>query len=577
MKVHARRAVVAGVLFSLIALMLVLRAVDLQVIKQSFFAGRAAHQQLRTIRLPAHRGMILDRRGQPIAISTPVDSVWANPRVILGQKVNLAPLARMLGEAPERLAQRVKGFPKREFLYIARGLPPARAQSILGLELPGVHVQREYRRYYPAGPVAASVVGFTNIDDRGQYGLELEYNHWLEGKPGAMRVVTSATGTPVEDDELIAAPRPGRNLVTSLDMRIQYLAHQALAGKVAALGASWGAAIVIDVKTGGILAMANVPSYNPNVRSDLKASLYRNRAVADLFEPGSVFKPFVIAAALATGRWRPESWVNTGDGTLDIGGYRIRDDRALGRISLTTLLEKSSNVGAAKVALSLNPEYLYRVLSGFGFGSLAAGGFPGTVPGRLEFYGRWVPAQQAAISRGYGVSVTALELAQGYLAIADGGIFRPVGFLKRKRSDSGVRVISSRVAAELRRMLTTVVSDRGTGFLAEVPNYRVAGKTGTARLYSVRLGGYVPGRYTSVFAGMAPARHPRLVVVVVIQDASHQVSFGGRNLIAFGGLAAAPVFQQIMAGTLRLLNIAPDPGTVLAKLKPRAAWQQGPA
>ncbi|HEX5313616.1 MAG TPA: penicillin-binding protein 2, partial [Gammaproteobacteria bacterium] len=480
--VAARRTLAVAVLFALAALLLIARAVDLQVIRHPLLADRASRQQTRSMELPAHRGMILDRRGQPLAISTPVAAIWVNPKVVSGSGESLAPLAKLLGLDAARLEADVKAHATRSFLYVERGLPPTTAEQALALGLAGVHSRREYRRYYPSGPVAAPVIGFTNIDDSGQYGLELEYDEWLQGKPGAMRVVTSANGRPVEDDEVIAEPRAGRDLVTSLDMRVQYLAYEALAEAVARQQAVSGSVVVLDVKTGGVLAMANQPSYNPNVRSDLKAALYRNRAVTDLFEPGSSFKPFIIAAALASGGWRPLSTVDTGNGTWTVGGYTIHDDESLGIITLTTLLEKSSNVGAAKVALSLPAAYLYHVLTGFGFGRPVAGGFPGSVSGELSPYSDWRRVEQAAISRGYGVSVTALELAQGYLAIADGGVFRPVTFLHRDESPTGTRVIPAAIAAELRAMLTTVVSDEGTGRRAQIANYRVAGKTGTAHI-----------------------------------------------------------------------------------------------
>lgn len=552
--VSRRRVIAVGAIFALAAGLLLTRAVDLQVLKRSFLSDRAARQQLRTIELPAHRGMILDRRGQPLAISTPVDAIWINPKIVKASGESLTPLARALDMNAVGLERNVATHANRSFLYLARGLPPAAATRILALGLTGVHDKREYRRYYPAGPVAAQLVGFTNIDDRGQYGLELEYEHWLQGRPGSMRVVTSADGKPIEDDEVVSEPHPGHDLVTSIDMRIQYLAYEALSQAVASQQAVSGSVVVVDAKTGGVLAVANQPSYNPNVRSDLKASLYRNRAITDLFEPGSAFKPFVIAAALASGRWTPESTVDTGNGTWTVGGYTIHDDVSLGTIDLTTLLEKSSNVGAAKVALSLPSDYLYRILSGFGFGRAAGGGFPGAAQGRLAYYGEWHPVEQAAISRGYGVSVTALELAQAYLALADNGVFRPVSFVKNSPEPNGVRVVPPRIAAEVREMLTTVVSDQGTGYRAQIPNYRVAGKTGTARLY--HDGAYQDDRYNSVFVGMAPAADPKLVAVVVIRGASQ-----GRY---FGGQIAAPVFKQVMSGALRLLDIAPDAGTVLA-------------
>lgn len=548
------RALAVAVFFLLAAGVLLARSVDLQVFRQPFFNGAAARQHLHTIPLPAHRGMILDRRGQPLAISTPVDAIWVNPRIVVGRHLSLAPLAKVLGLNSRKLAQDLAANAGRQFMYVARGLPPDEAKQVLALGIPGVHTKREYRRYYPSGAVAAHVLGFTDVDDVGQYGLELEYNDWLEGKPGAMRVVTSANGQPVEFDQVIARPQPGHDLVTSLDMRIQYLAYRTLTQAVQNQDAASGSVVVLDVRTGGVLAMASQPDYNPNVRGDLKAGLYRNRAATDLFEPGSTFKPFIIAAALMSGKWTPDSTVATGNGTFAIGGYTVHDDESLGTITLTRLLQKSSNVGAAKVALSLPSDYLYGVLAGFGFGHPAESGFPGAAGSRLPFYGSWRPVEQAAISRGYGVSVTALQLAEGYMAIADGGVFRPASFIKHDTPPPGVRVVSTRIAAELRSMLTTVVSDDGTGRLAQIPNYRVAGKTGTAHLY--QDGDYSKDLYNSVFAGMAPAEHPQLVVVVLIRGAS-----SGRY---FGGQVAAPIFRKVMSGALRLLDIAPDRAPVLA-------------
>jgi len=555
MKLTARmRLLAVAAFFVLAAGALGARAIDLQIVRHPFLSDRAAQQQLRTIELPAHRGMILDRNGQPLAISTPVYAIWINPRVVLGRKVNLAPVAKVLGLDPAEVVRRLKRNADRAFMYLARDVVPTQAKRILSLSLAGVHDKREFRRYYPAGQVAAQVVGFTNIDDQGLAGLESEYNSWLEGKPGSMRVITSATGRPVESDDVIRRPQPGHNLTTTLDMRIQYLAYEALAKMVHKQGASTGSAIVLDVHTGDILAMVNQPSCNPNVRADLKPDLCRNRAVTDLFEPGSSFKPFIVAAALDSGKWMPNSTVKTGNGVWEIGGYVLHDDEPLGTITLTRLLQKSSNIGAAKVALSLPSDYLYRVLNGFGFGRPAASGFPGAADGRMPFYGRWRPVEQAAISRGYGVSVSALELAEGYLAIADGGIYRPAVFIKRKDRAAGIRVVPVSVARTLRKMLTTVVSDDGTGFRAQIPNYRVAGKTGTARLYK---NGAYSDLYNSVFAGMAPAADPRLVVVVVLRGASHGEFFASQ--------IAAPVFRRIMSASLRLMDIAPDMDTVLAR------------
>lgn len=556
MKLSARvRLLAVAASFVVAAGALAARAIDLQVVRHPYLSDRAEQQQLRTIELPAHRGMILDRNGQPLAISTPVYAIWVNPGVALGRKVDLAPVAKMLGLDPAEVSRRLQKNAGLAFMYLARDVVPSKARKILSLGLAGVHEKREFRRYYPAGPVAAQVVGFTNIDDQGLAGLEAEYNKWLEGKPGAMRVITSGTGRPVESDDVIRRPQPGHNLVTTLDMRIQYLAYEALAKMVHKQGASSGSAIVLDVRTGGILAMVNQPSCNPNVWADLKPDLCRNRAVTDLFEPGSSFKPFIIAAALDSGKWTPNSTVKTGDGVWEIGGYTLRDDEPLGTITLTRLLQQSSNIGAAKVALSLPSDYLYQVLTGFGFGRPTTIGFPGAVGSRMPYYGRWHPVEQAAISRGYGVSVSALELAEGYMAIADNGVYRPAVFIRRKDQTAGVRVVPAKVARTLRTMLTSVVSNNGTGFRAQIPNYKVAGKTGTARLYMD--GGYSHHLYNSVFAGMAPAADPKLVVVVYLRAASHGEVFASQ--------VAAPVFKKIMSASLRLMDIAPDADTVLAR------------
>ncbi|HVC38025.1 MAG TPA: penicillin-binding protein 2, partial [Gammaproteobacteria bacterium] len=419
---------------------------------------------------------------------------------------------------------------------------------VMALNIPGVYTQREYRRYYPAGEVTAQVLGFTNVDDVGQEGLELGYNDWMHGIPGAERVIVDRYGRSVQDVESLHAPRPGKDLVTSIDLRVQYLAYRALKQAVLEQGAESGSIIVMDAKSGEVLAMANQPSFNPNNRGDYQANAYRNRAVTDQFEPGSSMKPFTIVAALLSGRYTPNTIINTSPGFYKVAGYPIRDDNDYGAINLTTILEKSSNVGASKIALSLNPELLWDTLAAFGFGRLSDSGFPGEVAGSLPNYRGWSTARQATISYGYGVAVTALQLADAYDTIGDNGVNVPPSFVRVDAPPVGQQVIPAQVAVTLRQMLETVVSNEGTGKLAEVAGYHVAGKTGTAHI--AQNGGYSNSDYYSVFAGIAPATDPRLVAVVVIREPSR-----GQY---YAATVAAPVFARVMSGALRLLDIPPD-------------------
>jgi len=436
----------------------------------------------------------------------------------------------------------------KEFVYLVRDLDPYAAQKVMALNIPGVYTQREYRRYYPAGEVTAQVLGFTNVDDVGQEGLELAYNDWLHGIPGAERVIVDRYGRSVQDVESLRAPRPGKDLVASIDLRVQYLAYRALKQAVLEQGAESGSIIVMDAKTGEVLAMADQPSFNPNNRGDYQAGAYRNRAITDQFEPGSSMKPFTIVAALLSGRYTPNTVINTTPGFYKVAGYTIRDDNDYGAINLTTILEKSSNVGASKIALSLNPELLWNTLVAFGFGRSSGSGFPGEVTGSLPNYRDWSVARQATISYGYGVAVTALQLADAYDIIGDNGVSMPPSFVRLDAPPVGQQVIPAAVIVTLRRMLETVVSNEGTGKLAGVAGYHVAGKTGTAHI--AQNGGYSNNDYYSVFAGIAPATDPRLVTVVVIRGPSR-----GQY---YAATVAAPVFARVMTGALRLLDIPPD-------------------
>ena len=533
--------------FSLVALGLTGRAVYLQVLDQKFLLAQGAERHLRNVEIPAHRGMILDRNGQPLAVSTPVDSLWMNPQEFQTSSVNT--LAHALGAKPADLARLLKASADKEFVYLARGMDPYQAQQVMALDLPGVYTQREYRRYYPAGEVTAQVLGFTNVDDHGQEGLELGYDSWLKGVPGAEKVIVDRYGRSVQDVENLRPPRAGQDLTTSIDLRIQYLAYRALKQAVEAQGAKSGSIVVMDAQTGEVLAMANQPSFNPNNRSGAGEDAFRNRAVTDQFEPGSSMKPFTIVSALLSGKYQLNSTIDTSPGTLKVSGYTIHDDgNDYGRIDLTTIIQKSSNVGASKIALSLPSEFMWHTLDAFGFGKTTGSGFPGEASGNLPLYRGWSQARQATISYGYGVAITALQLADAYDTLADGGVHTQPTFTRLAGTPETQPVIPPQLSTTLRGILESVVSSEGTGKLADIEGYHVAGKTGTAHV--AVSGGYSPDKYISVFAGMAPASAPRLVAVVVINQPTHGNYMGGK--------VSAPVFAQVMRGALRLLDVMPD-------------------
>jgi len=537
------------------------RVLYLQILKKDFLVGQGDDRHLRTVQISAHRGPITDRHGEPLAVSTPVDSIWAAPQELMPALERLGDLAEVLDVEADWLARRITSNLDREFVYLQRHLRPNDAARALSLGLPGVSTLREYRRYYPAGEVAGHVLGFTDIDDRGQEGLELAYDYWLSGETGAKQVLKDRLGRIVEDVELINAAQPGRTLASSLDLRIQYLAYRELKQAVLDSNALSGSVVILDVTNGEVLAMVNQPSYNPNDRAQLEVARYRNRAVTDIFEPGSSFKPLIVAAALESGRYGPDSIIDTSPGYLRIGGNILTEDyNNLGKIDITTMLAQSSSVGAAKLGLELERDQLWAVLSSFGIGRLTDSGFPGESAGVLNHPQYWRPVGQATLAYGYGLSVTALQLAQAYSVIAADGIRRPISMLVQDEQVEGERVLSVDTARQLRSMLETVVSPAGTGQRAAIRNFRVAGKTGTAK--KVGVGGYSDDRYLAVFAGLAPASDPKLVAVVVIDEP--------RGEDYYGGEVAAPVFSRILSGALRLMAIPPDalaepPLTIMAR------------
>jgi len=530
------------------------RAVELQLVDHGFLAKQGDDRSMRIAKIAAHRGAITDRYGEPLALSTPVDSIWVNPQELNDNIDQLPKLAKALKQDQDFLARRITSNLDREFLYLVRHMPPDQAARVKALGIPGVYLLREYRRYYPAGEVAGHVVGFTTVDDQGQEGLELGFDQLLQGEDGAKRVIQDMLGRYVENIESIRAPRPGGDLVTSIDLRIQYLAYRELKSAMQEYSARAGSVIVIDVDTGEVLAMVNQPSYNPNDREQLKPELYRNRAATDIFEPGSSVKPFIMAAALASGQYRPDSVVDTSPGFFKVGNKVEEDEHNLGTIDLATILAKSSNVGTAKVALSLQPERIWSTLSALGLGQVTGGSYPGESAGMLSNYSHWRPVGIATLSHGYGLSVTPLQLAHAYATIGAGGIRRPVSFERVSGPVPGERVLEPKVCADLIQMMEQVVEKGGTATRAALIGYRVSGKTGTA--FKSIAGGYSTDKIMAVFAGLVPASHPKLATVVVIDEPSRDVQQMG--ILAQGGTVAAPVFSSVMAGALRLMDIPPD-------------------
>lgn len=543
-----RRCYFLGALLALGAAIVIGRAVQLQVFNKVFLIEQAAARHLRVERLSAHRGTITDRNGEPLAVSTPVDSIWVTPRALVAAPEYIKPLAIALGLDRESLTTRLTRNVDKEFMYLQRHINPVDAARIVQQQIPGVRLLREYRRYYPAGEVTGHLIGFTDIDDRGQEGMELAFDHHLAARAGSKRVLKDRLGRVVEDIESIEPPRAGRKIVASIDLRIQYLAYRELKAAVRRSNASSASAVIIDIDTAEVLAMVNQPSYNPNDRSQFAAYRYRNRAITDIFEPGSSFKPLIIAAALESGLYQPDSEVDTSPGSVQVGAKTIEDSTNLGRIDLATVLALSSNVGATKIGMSLEPDTLWTALSGFGLGRTTASGFPGESAGLLSHYRNWRPISQATLAYGYGLSMTPLQLVQAYAVFAAGGLQRPVSLLAVDRPPIARRVIRADTAGALIAMLETVVGPDGTGHRAAVRGYRVAGKTGTTRKFA--SGGYSEDLYTAVFAGIVPTSNPRLAAVIVVDEPGTDAYYGGQ--------VAAPVFAKVMAGALRILAIPPD-------------------
>jgi cell division protein FtsI (penicillin-binding protein 3) len=523
------------------------RAFFLQGMHDDFLQARGEARFTRVIEIPANRGVITDRDGEPLAISTPVESVAANR----GEDVKMtdaqaAALAKLLETDVAGIRKRLAEA-GRDFVFLKRHMPPDQAARVLQLKIPGLVLQREYRRYYPAGEVAAHMVGFNNVDDQGQEGIELAYQEWLAGKPGSRRVLRDKRGQIIEDIESLRVPQQGRDLALSIDRKIQYLAYRELKAAVAQHKAKAGSAVVIDVQTGEVLALANLPAFNPNNRGNLTGQQTRNRAIIDLYEPGSTMKAFTIAAGLEAGIVRPETMINTAPGSMTIGPATIRDVSPLGTLNVIQVLQKSSNVGSAKIALQMPPAQLWQAFSDAGFGLPTKVGFPGEGHGRLRAPKTWRPIEQATMSYGHGLSVTLLQIARAYSIFATDGEMRPTSIVRVDTPPPATRVISVETARQVREMLELATGPGGTAPRAQVAGYRVGGKTGTAR--KIENGVYV-SRYVASFIGFAPASAPRVIIAVMIDEPSNGQYYGGQ--------VAAPVFSQIAAGALRMLGVAHD-------------------
>lgn len=546
------RFLVVVTLLGLCAVALSWRIVELHVLDNGFLKNQGDKRSVRHLPIPAHRGQITDRNGEPLAVSTPVLTIWANPTQLITQQTHWPALAQALGMELDSLSARLKANASKEFIYLRRRMAPPEGEAVMALKVAGVYSIEEYRRFYPAGEVAAHMVGFTNVDEKGQEGIELAYDHWLEGVPGKRQVLQDRRGRLIKDVQVVRNARAGNDLALSIDLRLQYLAHRQLREALQEFEAKAGSIVMLDVRTGEVLAMVNHPSYNPNNRRNLKPDMMRNRALIDVFEPGSTMKPISMSAALASGRWKPTDTVNVYPGTMRIGKYTIRDvSRAPGGVlDLTGIMLKSSNVGMSKVALDIGGPAIYEVMQSVGFGQYTGLGFPGERVGNLPSYREWRQAETAALSYGYGLSVTTMQLAQAYAILANNGRKQSMSLLRTTEPPTAQQVIPVEVAQTIQSMLQHVIEAQGGTYRAQVPGYHVAGKSGTARKTNQSSKGYQDNAYRSMFAGFGPSTNPRIAIAVVIDEPSK----GGY----YGGLVAAPVFSGLMSNTLRLLNITPD-------------------
>ena len=551
-KHYQARLVVVAIFFGLILVILIWRMYGLTIMDRPFLLGQGDARSIRTIDIPAYRGMIIDREGAPLAVSTPVQSVWVNPKTFDPDAKQLAKLVQLLGVSASQLSKHVTEDEGREFIYLQRQLPPMLAKKIEALKIPGVNFQEEFKRYYPEGESTAQLLGFTNVDDNGIEGLELAYQQWLVGVSGKKKVVRDRLGRIIEELGVTKEPRPGHLLQLSIDRRIQFFAYHELQNTVTTFGAKSGSVVVLDTQSGEIIAVANYPSFNPNARARFKLDSYRNKALTDTFEPGSVIKPFSIASALESGHFTPQTIIDTQPSWMTVNGHVVRDIHNYGVLNVEGVLKRSSNVGVTKMVLASPPEQLIGLLTHVGIGQRTESGYPGESEGSIVKVKDANPFVLATLGFGYGMSVTALQLAKGYLIFANHGRLVPISLLHNNTSVEGVPIIKPQTADDVLTMMEAVVSsDDGTGRQAQVPGYRVAGKTGTAKIAGKK--GYDAHRYISSFVGIAPASKPRLIVAVVIHEPT--------RLGYYAAAVAAPLFAKVMGASLRTLDIPPDQQT----------------
>lgn len=518
------------------------------VFDRAFLQGQGNARSLRVVSIPAYRGMIVDRNGQPLAVSTPVASVWIDPRQFDLSSPQLDKLAQVVNVTTDDIKNLVAHNVKREFVYLKRGLNPFLGNKIKNLNLPGIYVQNQFHRFYPEGEVTAQLVGLTNIDDQGQEGEELGFNNWLAGVPGKERILQDRMGHVVADLGVIQRPKPGHDLALSIDRRIQYLAYFELERAVKDTGAESGSVVVMDARTSEVLAMINDPSYNPNNRPKIDDGRFRNRVATDIFEPGSTIKPFSVANAIMKGRFNPNTIIPIDHGLMWVDGKPVRDDKDFGEaLTVTGVLQHSSNVGVTKMTLELPPNSLSQMLNSFGFGQSTKSGFPGESTGFIPKHNK-LSFALATNAFGYGISVTSLQLVEAYACLASHGIKRPISLVHLDKPPPGRQILPKSVADEVLTMMRSVIETGGTATAAAIPGYTVAGKTGTARMVGPH--GYDKNHHVALFVGVAPASAPRLIVAVVIKDPQGQLYHGGQ--------VAAPVFAKIMAGALRIYNVPPD-------------------
>ena len=518
---------------------------------RDFLQHQGDARSIRKEIIPAHRGLITDRNGEPLAVSTPVTTLIANPQDIQksASAADIEKLAKALDISVSQLKSRLKRYRNKSFMYLARQLPTPEADRVLDLGVPGVSGRQEYKRFYPAGEVTAQLVGFTDINDDGQEGMELAYNAFLTGESGSKKVVKDLTGRVIKDIALIKPASPGNSLKLSIDLRVQYAAYRALKASVQKHQAQSGSVVVLDVQTGEVLAMANQPSFNPNDRSNLRPDSIRNRAVTDLMEPGSTVKPFTMLAALESGKFEPETVINTSPGYLKVAYKTFVDHRDYGPLDMAGILTKSSQVGTTKIALALDPDTTRELFERMGFGEGIGSGFPAETAGNLPAHRKWDLVTQATFAFGHGLSASSLQLARAYSILANNGARREISMTATESLPEATQVADPELVKSIRGMLKTAVGEKGTGKRAMIDGYSVGGKTGTVHKVKAS-GGYDPHRYMSVFAGLSPVDDPRLVTIVVIDEP--------REGDYFGGLVAAPVFSEVTGNALRLLQVTPD-------------------